>query len=591
VLVTLLAGCVSIPERGPIQQGRTLVDAQRPPRVQIYAAEPAPGAAPIGVVRGFLLAAADFSADHRVARAFLTPDRRTTWRPDAPVVVYRGETSLVQLKETEQSPGGPSSSSSPSSSSLSSSSAGSSSGTSAGTERQARAEVQVEVPEVARIDAQGSYAASEPGTVAHITFRLLAVDGQWRISNPEDGVLISEDDFQATFGDIALYYPERTGRWLVPDVRWFPVTSAPTAVVSALLAGPSPWLSVAVTNAAPDGTRLTANGVRSDGGRLVIDLNREALQADPAGRQVLLAQLESTLSDAGRVLEFDSGTVTVTVEQARFEVSVSAGAQPRPADQESVDPRPVVLDAQHRLARLTGLTATPVPGLPVIGPSATRPAVNADGTQFAVLVDGGAALMTLDPSSVPRVPVRAPGLTSPSFDPYGWVWTSPGQSGGTVYAVRGTERRAVTVPWLAGYQVRTLRVSREGARVLIVALRGRRSYVFVAAVAREPAGAPRSLPGPLVRLVSDLTAAVDGGWLDARRVVVLGVRPGDTDARIHVVEIGGKASPGLSAPDAVAITMGSSQYEMWVQTPRGAAYQSGSGFRQLPSLRWPSVPG
>jgi len=595
-LAVLLAGCVSIPDRGPIQQGRTLVEAQRPPRVQIYAADPVPGASPIGIVRGFLLAAADFSQDHRVARGFLTPDRRTTWRPDSPVVVYRGEANLVQLRQTAQSPSpGASPGASPGSPGSSASAAPSVSPSSAvpsaSPEPGAQAEVQVEVPVVARIDQRGIYSPSETGDVADTTFRLLAIDGQWRISDPVDGVMISEDDFQVTFGDVALYYPERTGRWLVPDVRWFSVTTTPTVVISTLLAGPAPWLTGAVTNAAPTGTRLTANGVRSEGGRVVIDLNRQALRADPPDRQVLVAQVETTLTDAARVLEFGSGPVAVTVEQARFEVPVSAGAQTRPADEAGVEPRPVVLDGQNRLARLEGLTATAVPGLPVLGPAAIRPAVNADGTQFAVLTEGGSALMTLGESAVPRVPVRAAGLTSPSFDPFGWVWTSAGQSSGTLFAVRGGERRSVAIAWLTGYQVRTVRVSREGSRVLVVAQRGRRSYVFVGAVAREPAGEPREVTGPPLRLVSDLTSAVDGAWLDARRVVVLGVRPTDSEARIHVVEIGGKVTAGLSAPDAVAITMGTSQYEMWAQTPRGATYQSGSGFRPLPSLRWPSVPG
>ncbi|MFZ0161934.1 MAG: hypothetical protein WAL50_23130, partial [Kineosporiaceae bacterium] len=98
-VMSVLTGCVSIPAEGPVQPGRALVDAQRPPRVQFYAFGPAQGDSPVGVVRGFLRAAADFSVDHNVARSFLTADKRTTWRPVSPVIVYRGSAGTVDVAQ------------------------------------------------------------------------------------------------------------------------------------------------------------------------------------------------------------------------------------------------------------------------------------------------------------------------------------------------------------------------------------------------------------------------------------------------------------------------------------------------------------
>lgn len=100
-LAGLLAGCVSIPTSGPVVTGRTIDEAARPPRVKFFALGPVPGNSPEAIVRGFLRAAADFSRDHSVARSFLTPDKRTTWRPDNPVVIYSTEGGGPRLRQTE----------------------------------------------------------------------------------------------------------------------------------------------------------------------------------------------------------------------------------------------------------------------------------------------------------------------------------------------------------------------------------------------------------------------------------------------------------------------------------------------------------
>ncbi len=609
VVAATLTGCVSIPGEGPVEPGRTLVDAQRPPRVQFQAFGPAQGDSPIGIVRGFLRAAADFSLDHNVARSFLTADKRTTWRPVSEVIVYRGSAGTVNVAQTAAWAGAnaaptlsPPSTASPPPTSPAATLGPSASAVAATPSAVrivptpqpvpgAQVTVTVTTPVVARILDGGAYQASDPGDIAVTTFHLTVVEGQWRIRDPADGVLISLSDFSATFGDVPLYYPELTGRWLVPDVRWFPLTSSPTVVVDALLEGPSAWLEDAVTSGALSGTELTANGVRNSGGSTVIDLKRRALEASPTQRQVLLVQLRATLAESARVLSFAVGEVTVTVEQARYEIPQNTAAMPRPAEELGLDARPVVLDAQNRLARLDGLRSTPVLGLPALSPDATHPAVNADGTVFAVLTAGDSTMVTLSSQQAPRGQIKAGTLTAPSFDSSGWVWTSPTQSAGTVYAVRGTQRIPLPARWLAGYQVRSVRISREGARALVVAGRSGRSYAFVTGVVRDETGRPTGFTDPPLRLVSDLSGARDGAWLDARRIAVLGTRAEAAEQRVWLVQIGGEVAAGVAAPDALTIAVGSNQYELWVQTADGAAYQAGADFPRLPGVRWPAVPG
>lgn len=582
-VVGLLSGCVSIPDDGPIVQGRALIDAQRPPRVKFYESYPITGADPARIVQGFIRAAKDFSGDHEVARSYLTPDQRTRWRPNEAVVVYRGEATVTELDPsgTAASPTVPSPSATPSPTPSASPPAPG-----------ARTTVRVEVSVAARVDGTGIYRPSEAGDVARMTLTLAAVDGQWRIQDAVDGVLISEDDFLATFADVPLYFPEATGRWLIPDVRWFPVTALPSVVISALLEGPSPWLTPAVSTGAPPGTALTAAGVRIGSGTLSVDLNRQALLATAAQRQLLSAQVQTTLTEAARVLGFPSGQLVLTVDRVRFEVPQLAAPVPQPADAVPFDGRPVVLDAQHRLARMEGTRVVPVPGLATLGEDATRPAVNADGTAYAVLTTGGTRLVTVQSDGGARsVLSNAVGLTAPSFDTYGWVWTSPVVSAGTVTAVRGGVVVEVAVPWLSGYAVSTLKISREGTRALIVAHRGRRSSVLVVSLVRSADGAPRRMATAPLRLASDLPVVRDASWLDGRRVMLLAIGPGSQVERLHLAEIGGRTLAGASVVGALSLTVGVAPADAWVQTAKGAAYYSGVGLRQVAGARWPAMPG
>lgn len=426
------------------------------------------------------------------------------------------------------------------------------------------------------------------------------MDGQWRIANPEDGVVISRSDFEATFSDVPLYFPDRTGHFLVPDVRWFPVTSTPTAVVSALLNGPVSWLNAAVTSGAPSGTRLTATGVRSDRNTVMIDLTRRALEASPDQRQVLLAQLRATLQDAARVLEFSAVDVQLTVEQARFEVPVTGVDPLRRAEEIQVDPRPVALDANNQLNRLTAARATVVTGLAPLSGDVSHPGVSLDGKSYAVLTGGLSSLVTLSPGRAPQVRVRGTGLSPPSFDVQDWVWTSPRSNAGVVYAVRasgapgpsGTAGRVeVAAPWLRGFQVSTVRISRDGARALVVATHDGKARAFVCGVVREDDGTPTVLTDPPLRLLRDLVAARGGSWLGPQRVSVLGVRATTSEQTVWRVQIGGEVSAGLAAPTARSVTTSADPLELWAQTPDGAAYQSGAGLLSIPGLRWPAVPG
>ena len=586
LVVTALAGCASIPHTGPVVPGRPVGDDPRDGVFLVIPEGPVEGVGPDQIVAGFLHAAAGFADDHRVARSFLSMSRRLTWRPDTSIVVYPGERAQTPILTT-----------------LDGKAIGHRPVTPEMLDSATSASVTVRVPVEARIDAAGRYSIAAPGETATAKFGLIRQDGEWRISVLSDGILITATDFAVTFRPFPVYFPDPSGDFLVPDVHWFPGNrEVPTALVRALLDGPSPWLDGAVTTGAPSGTEMAVAAVLVSGDVATVDLTERVRSATTRQRQLLLAQLDATLGQLRTIT-----TVRITAQRLPFDIPGSGTSgdggppdrMPRVQTDPQVDSRPVVLDAAGRIARLVGRELEPVNGvrgLNVAG--ATHPAVAADSSAYAVLGPGRASvLLQLPGTAAAATVIRGTNLTPPSFDPRGWVWSAPQADTGTVVAARqDAPAREVAAPWLAGYQVVSLRASRDDARVLIAAHRGGRAAVFVSGVVRDNTGRPVSLNEPL-KLTPDLVGVADAAWVDQVHVVVLGRRmpaagsgvPGGV--RPWIIHIGGRMTEMSPAPGALTIAAGKGDETLVAGTAAGTLVRVGARWELVAGARWPAYAG
>lgn len=648
VVATALAGCVRIPSEGPVVDARR-VESAGGGLIQLLPAGPSANAGPGTLVREFLRAAPTFRNDHEVARSFLSADERVSWRPESPIVIYPSESSLVVTVErgglsvqdlgissTSRAEGrsgtatgapSPSASRSSSPSGSASSSASRSASPSPSASRSAspspspsvtetvlsappkpgeRARVVVQVPVQARVDRTGQYTVALPATVETRTFDLVGTSQGWRIGGLEPGVLVSRYDFGITFRGLPLYFADPTDTYLVPDIRWLPVagsTSTPSQLLSLLIDGPAAWLRSAVTTGVPLHTQPTVSSVKISEGIATVDLTSQARNADARQRLVLKAQLERTLAGLGPA-DDPVTSVVVTVEQQRFELQPAGTVATARADSEGasggglrpppqVDARPVVLDARGGIARLAGRTVTTVPGLGALAVAgAVDPATDAAGQAYAVLADGRRRLLYAVPSGPAIALVAGRDLVAPSFDPFGWVWTAQRSAGTELLAGRpGSGVAHVRAPWLSGYAVTSVRISREGARAVVVAQRrDGLPAVFLAGVVRTAQGVPTELAAPL-RLLADAQEATSASWVDATHVVVLARRPGSA-AMPWICEVGGEAH-GTLPVQAVTVTAGNSESDLYVQTPAGTVRSRvGSSWSDvIPGVRWPAMPG
>ncbi|WP_088283279.1 LpqB family beta-propeller domain-containing protein [Kineosporia sp. A_224] len=547
-----LAGCARIPTEGPIATSTDLAVEDLGRAIPL---PPRPGSTPDAIVDGFLRAAAIGSSDITTARAFLAENVR--WDPDGEVVLYttsevalvRGPGAAPDDPPTGQARATPSAAPRPRDGD--------------------RAEVAVRLDGVvATLDRVGRLSPL-PAQVRRLAYGLVVREGEWRIDRLVDGLPVSLSQFDTSSGHAptALYFPDPSGRWLVPDVRYLRerVGATQTQVVTALLDGPSGWLAGAVTvPRTPGPLRLRVSSVPPPvAGVATVDLDESALALDEQAQALLREQLFRSMSEA-------NGTAVVT----KVEISVDgqllpgaggagqtpgAASLPRTADQALVGATFVAVDAKARILLGQGSTPPrPVAGLQLAG--GARPAMSytdAPRTYALVVTGKDQSVRTLkvaEGTTPPLDVVAAADLTSPSFDSSGWVWASPRRPAGSVVAailVSGRVRRVdVAAPWLRSGQVVALRVSREGARAVLVvddvAADGRRaSRLLLCGVRRRQSGEPVSLGGP-VRLLPDLVRAADVAWSGAGRVTVLGSRR-RTDKRLLVqpwtVDVGGDPSP------------------------------------------------
>jgi Lipoprotein LpqB beta-propeller domain/Sporulation and spore germination len=604
LVAAALAGCTSIPTSGPVVVGQSVGADPRDGVLQPILEGPRPGATPVQVVRGFIRAAVGFADDHKVARTFLAPSRRLAWSPDPSVAVYSVQSAL-RFSDSAA----PASTPAPSSaaSAASAGPAGSSAAVPAGDER---VTVTVRAPVSGTIDAAGRYTVALPGAIVQRRFGLVRSEGEWRVDKLDDGILVSASDFSVTFRSFPVYFSDPAGRYLVPDVHWLPGTrdsagtrEVPTALVRALLEGPPRYLQGAVVSGAPPGTRMAVASVVVSDQVATVDLTEDVRRASARERQLLLTQLRATLN-----LGAISG-VEITVRRTPLDIPADQGraggavgdpaaaadgvTRGQPQADPQVDDDPVVVDREGHLARLVGRTLSRVRGVEGLAvPGVNRPAVNAERSAYAALTGDRSQLLLQLPSAKVSAVVRGRFLTAPSFDPWGWVWTSDVAARGWVSAARPEPGRVkVSARWLTGMEVVTLRISREGSRALVAIRVNGQAHVFVAGVVRDDTGQPVSLTQPL-GVLPDLTTVVDASWVDEDQIVVLGRRLGRAQSELPwVAQLGGLITATAPVKGGRTISAANGVAGLMVGTIGGTLTQVGSGWGRVTTARWAAYPG
>lgn len=525
----VVSGCAGFPTSGPpeygLQNGGTGNGSQN---VQFIPNRPQPGATPEQIVEGFVDAGSGpgVTGDWAVAREFLAPSFRETWRPEAGVIVdERAERDYVATGEGV---------------------------------------VDFASEVVATVDDKGAYERADlsPG---NWTFRLeQQADGEWRITEAPEGIWLDAEQFPTVFHRYPLMYFDPSKRYLVPDVRWFPVTKAAGSITDALVnKPPSEWLAGSVFTAFPDGvTAVPAVPVDADGVADVA-LSEEMLAADSTAQNRMLTQLEESLRPAG-VTE-----VVMTVNSAPLD------AEPVAVRSTRVPAAPLVLTEQG-FGFLTGDEIDKIPGLSA-AVEANAPVsvqVGAQRDLAAAKLATGAVVRLNSAGTEPEPFDTRAGLIDPVIDDSGAVWSVPQDEPSALRALLpGGDVVEIADAWSEAAAIAGMALSRDGTRIAAVVSAGGRTVLWVAGVVREDDVPVRlGTPMPLAVVGGALVGVTDIGvtWIDDVTVGVLS--GGDTES--HVVEqlVGGPTSASTAAPAMASIAGGNGISSLRLRADDGTLY-------------------
>ena len=262
VTAGLLAGCVSMPDSGPVVETQSDGGVSVDQGTYINPKPPQAGDTRADIVRGFLVAMTATPIQTNTAREFLTEDAASAWTPEDQTITYVG---YPRVAETAAS-------------------------------------VSVTLTDPDRLDAQGAWQGPLPKTEHTIGFPMSFEDGEWRIDQAPNALIVPESWFARRFRQVSLYFFDPTAGILAPE----PVYVAggkqlASTLTQALLLGPGQGLNRVVKSFLPPGLTVYLSVPISKDGIADIGLKGDGGQLTTRSIELMMAQLAWTLRQDPRI--------------------------------------------------------------------------------------------------------------------------------------------------------------------------------------------------------------------------------------------------------------------------------------------------
>lgn len=541
----LLPACAGLPLSGGASVGLKLGESSQDVNFLPVASGPIEGAGPERIVEGFLEAGITTADNWATAREFLSPELQRTWRPAAGVSIDVGpETRTISsivpgelVQDTDT------------------------------------AVVQVELDLIASVDEAGAYADASGASSVSFTLERMD-DGEWRITEAPDGIVLDDSRFAKVYDGYPLQYFDLTWSRLVPDMRWFPRRqNAATTVTQALVEGaPSEWLDPAVQGAFPTDVQLAQDAVPLTGQVAEVALTSPAVGLDDTTLSRMRTQLQATLKAAGVAVT----RVDFTVDGRRLDAGVVDVVEP------AVEIGTLVLK-DGAFGRIIGDEISPIAGISSEIAAIAQPIVAidvaSDDSRAAVQLGGGHVYLVSDGSRT-ELDTR-PGLIEPSLDSFGYTWSVPERNPAALQAWEaGAVPHAVANAWPQASAISAIRVAGDGSRVAAVVTVGKQLWVVVAGVVRDFAGVPVELgeARPLIQLTEPAIGLV---WLSPNR---LGVLVDPTSPQLITQMVGGPGTAEAAPSDAVSVAGSQTTTGVRILGAKGQLFaRAGTAWREVAS--------
>lgn len=432
----LLAGCSALPESGPVVRETGASPDAGPEQAPFKPAGPGQGDSPTQIVDGFLTAMQANPVTTSVARGFLAGSARAAWNPESSTVVYES----VAVESADGA-------------------------------------VRVRLNAASRMDSRGGWLGPLAGADRVLTLEVRREEGEWRIVNPPDALIVPTTFFESRYRPYELYFYDRTERVLVPDRVYIPRgEQVVSSLVRGLLAGPGRDLAPVSRTAFPPQTALDFSVLLSEDGTVEVPLSESMLTLPPGRLTRAVAQLQRTLQQVPSLarLRISVADEPLALPDGRVEIPMTETGEisTEPPDTSHVlhalrQGRLVTVD-DGEVEATAGPFGRPGFSLRSVGVSLT-------GTSAATVAENGGTVylgpVRFGDESVVRTIYEGTDVLKPSFDLHGMVWlVDRTRRGARVSVVDAVTRRStvVTVPGISGQVVRAFLVSRDGGRLIAV---------------------------------------------------------------------------------------------------------------------------
>lgn len=437
-IVIACSACANVPISGPVEKVGPIYQTQPDSGVDVAAQAPLANASIDSIVEGFLTACESGADGYAIARQYLTAEAAQQWNPEQGMTIFETpDTRTVTVTE-------------------------------------GRATIQGTV--VGTLDAQAKYTATDTIALEH-DFQMTRVDGQWRINDPGEGVLISRQRFRRSFTPVPIYFFNSLGTHLVPDLVYLREREITAdALVKSLLAGPDAWLSPAVFNAIP--ADATTSGTYIENRVAKVSLSAQVENLNGQQRRLVAAQIYATLSyfddaDAvqisvnGRVVPIEGADTNQVIRQSSVEEFLPTSST------NSVHTIYGIRD--DRIVRTEDTMTSTV--APVEADGTQQPiddpgelAVSAQSGNMAVIARGQTALLWSPRWGVPLDSLTTgTQLVSPQFDSLSRLWVVDNREDGSYMLVfADDEVRQIALEELPEGRITAFAISPDSTRVAIV---------------------------------------------------------------------------------------------------------------------------
>ena len=483
-----LTGCANIPQASRVHIDDTIATAPDTQLFRVIARPPALKASPEELMKSFFEACADSSNGYAIARQYLLPTMAESWNPDAGIAVF-DETKVSVAREG----GG----------------------------------VIVTAQLIRSMNESGHLEMAEPSSQLQEWFGLAQNDeGEWRIKELRDGVLLTQSDALRTFRGYPVYFLDRKLKTLIPDSILVAQgnAGAATKLMKTLLLGPRSMLSSVQTSAIPADTSLTFGSVPIVNGVAKVDLTSVVLGASVKARKALAAQIVSTLTSLPSV---NRVRITVSGQQLSApgfpaEISSADLVEFSPLEAAQANVLNVVVgtsgvnvepaDGERKVWKLGRKDETSIGQVANSLSGREIAAVSGDAKKLYVANENSRTLTLI---------ARGESLSRPAWDSSKRVYVADYGRGISRYSLNGNSRKVgVSANNLGDQsQIRKIAIAPDGVQVALVFTFG--SQDIIAAGMLETQSGLTQIIG-IHRIEQSIDSVRDIAWQSENNLVVLG---------------------------------------------------------------------